>query len=137
VGAADGGSGLPGTGWSTKHGDLRVAHFAGLPAIQVLMLFAFALPRWWSARVRSRVIKLISASYAALFAILIWQALRGQSLAAPDALTLVVLAAWAALTAFDLLNVLRRERHARRVDDAIDLLWTTRADNRAGHRRVA
>jgi hypothetical protein len=137
VGAADGGPGLPGTGWSTKHGDLRVAHFAGLHAIQVLMLFAFVLPRWWSARLRSRVIALMSASYAAFFGILIWQALRGQSLTAPDALTLVVLAVWAALTAFDVLNVLRRERHARRVDDAVDLLGTTRADNRARHRWVA
>ena len=137
VGAPDGGPALPGTGWSSQHGDLRVAHFVGLHALQALMLVALVLPRRWSASLRARVMKLTSASYAALFVILIWQALRGQSLIAPDALTVAVLALWATLTAFDFLNVLRRERHIGRVDDAIYLIGATRADNRGGHRRVA
>ena len=38
-------------------------------------------------------------SYATLFLILIWQALRGQALISPDALTLTALLIWAALTA--------------------------------------
>lgn len=95
VGAPDGGRGLPGTGWSRQHGDLRVAHFVGLHAVQVLPLVALALGRRVRQdRRRVRTTMVAAGSYAGLFVIVLWQALRGQAVAAPDALTLAVLAAW-------------------------------------------
>jgi hypothetical protein len=98
VGAPDGGPGLPGTKWSTEHGDLRVPHFLGLHAMQVLPALSLVLARARRripADERARLVCVAAASYAALMALLLWQALRGQSVVAPDAVMLTALAAWA------------------------------------------
>ena len=100
VGAPDGGPGLPGTGWSVEHGDLRVPHFIGLHALQVLPVIALLLwRRLIEDRRRARLVVVAGGSYAALFLMLIWQALRGQALVSPDTLTVSVFVVWAALTA--------------------------------------
>ena len=100
VGGPDGGAGVPGTGWSAEHGDLRVPHFVGLHGIQVLGLFAvFAGTRISAPRRRARVVIVAAVCYSALFAILLWQALRGQSILQPDTVMLAVLAGWLVATA--------------------------------------
>ena len=100
VGAPDGGLGLPGTGWSVEHGDLRIPHFVGLHAMQILPLLALAVRRRRSDETaRVRVMFVATASYVALFAILLWQALRGQSLVQPDGVTIGVFLLWAILSA--------------------------------------
>jgi hypothetical protein len=99
VGGVDGGPGVPVTGWSREHGDLRVPHFIGLHAIQALALIAVGLQRWRRPEaVRVRAVLAAAASYASLFLLLLWKALRGQSVVAPDAMALASLAIWAAVT---------------------------------------
>jgi hypothetical protein len=100
VGAPDGGTGIPGTGWSAAHGDLRVPHFVGLHALQVLPLFALALRRRrLPADSKIRLTLIAAGSYFALFAILLAQALRGEPVLNPDALTMATLGIWAVVTA--------------------------------------
>lgn len=93
VGVPDGGPGLPLLGWSTVGGDLRIGHFVGLHAMQVLPLLGFALTRaWstrrWSLRQRTQLVWLGGAAYLGATVLVIWQALRGQPLLTPDAVTL-------------------------------------------------
>jgi hypothetical protein len=100
VGAPDGGPGLPVTGWSREHGDLRVAHFVGLHALQILPLLMLALARrGWNEARRVRMAVVVSGSYSTLFALLMWQALRGQSFIRPDMTTLAAIGLWALITA--------------------------------------
>ena len=117
VGAPDGGPGLPGTGWSVQHGDVRIPHFFGLHAMQMLPLLALTLRRRRVAGIaRVRMMLVATASYATLFAILLWQALRGQSLVQPDGGTVAALMAWAILTALG--SWIAATRHAATRDQA-------------------
>jgi hypothetical protein len=115
VGAPDGGPGLPGTGWSTEHGDLRVPHFVGLHATQVLPLVALLLRRRrLSDAVRVRLVLAAALSYGALFAILLTQALRGQPLFGSDALTFSLVGLWACGSLAAVVSSLVHVRPARR-----------------------
>ena len=62
-----------------------------------LIAWLLALRRVENSR-RARLMVVAGGSYAGLFVILIWQALRGQPLIGPDPLTLAVALAWAVLT---------------------------------------
>ncbi|MCO1614611.1 hypothetical protein M8C11_07775 [Micromonospora sp. CPM1] len=116
VGVPDSGPGLPLLGWSTTGGDLRVGHFVGMHALQALPLLAILLDRFLGARLdeltRARLVLVGGAAYAALTLLLTGQALRGQPLLAPDALTLaaagMLVAATAAATTLVLARRTRR-----------------------------
>ncbi|MGO1052047.1 hypothetical protein [Crossiella sp. CA198] len=98
VGVPDGGPGMPLTGWSLTGGDLRIPHFIGIHAMQALPVLALLLgigarrrPRLADPLTRSRLVWLGTGTYAGVIALVTWQALRGQSIAAPDGLTLAAL----------------------------------------------
>ncbi|MFF9015546.1 hypothetical protein ACF09C_21600 [Streptomyces sp. NPDC014870] len=104
VGVPDGGPSMAVTGWSTTGGDLRVAHFFGMHALQLIPLLLLVLvtlaPRFArlrDPRVRLRLTLVASGTYAAVLALLTWQALRGQPLFHPDGTTLAATAAIALL----------------------------------------
>ncbi|MGW4232733.1 hypothetical protein ACWEF9_26210 [Streptomyces sp. NPDC004980] len=106
VGVPDGGPSMPLTGWSTTGGDLRVPHFIGMHALQALPLFLLALialapriARLRDPRVRLRLVLVTSGAYAAVVALVTWQALRGQPLVHPDGATLTAAALIVAATA--------------------------------------
>ncbi|MEB0285766.1 hypothetical protein QN355_04280 [Cryobacterium sp. 10S3] len=93
VGVPDGGPGLPLLGWSTVAGDLRIPHFVGMHALQVIPLTALLLEvlarRVALVRpptVRFRLLAVVIALYVGVLAILTGQALAGESIVRPDAL---------------------------------------------------
>ncbi|GAB1693306.1 hypothetical protein KRM28CT15_51090 [Krasilnikovia sp. M28-CT-15] len=111
VGVPDGGPGLPLVGWSTVGGDLRIGHFVGLHALQVMPLLALLLGRFagrLDGAVQARLMLTAGAAYGGLTVLLTWQALRGQSLVHPDGLTLAAFGALAAVTVAATVAVLHR-----------------------------
>lgn len=76
VGARDGGPGIPLFGWSTVAGDLRIPHFVGLHALQVLPAAVWML----RSRVTKRGIDFLALGYLSLLVLLTFQALIGQSI---------------------------------------------------------
>lgn len=92
VGVEDGGPGLPMVGWSTVGGDVRVPHFVGIHALQALPVVGWLLMvlpvTWLTVRDRARLMILAGLGGLGVVLLLMWQALRGQSVIAPDVMTL-------------------------------------------------
>lgn len=81
VGGADGGPGLPFVNWSTRYGDLRIAHALGLHALQLLPFAGYISGRKFAdARTARGGIFLFTALYLAIVVALYVQAVLGRPL---------------------------------------------------------
>lgn len=74
VGAPDGGAGLPVTNWSKQHGDLRIAHFLGMHALQILPLIGYYLTN------NAKITISMGVLYFLVTTAILIQALNGKSL---------------------------------------------------------
>lgn len=109
VGDPDGGAGMPVTGWRSDAGDLRVGHFVGLHALQVIPVFGVWLQRRrrLGEGQRTALVAVVAGGYLGLTTLVTWQALRAQPLLQPDSLTLGALALLVAACAVAALLVVR------------------------------
>jgi len=117
VGVEDGGAGLPITGWSTEGGDLRIGHFLGIHALQLIPLVALGLillarrfPVLRPEGPRTALVCITAASYGGLVWLVTWQAGRGESLVHPSGTTLLAAGSLLVATMVALLAVLGRAR---------------------------
>jgi hypothetical protein len=88
-------------GWSTEGGDLRVAHFIGLHGLQILPLAGYLINRAshrLGSKHRLALVWLAGLGYFGLILLTFWQAMRGQSIVAPDLLTLAAFASLVIVT---------------------------------------
>jgi hypothetical protein len=79
VGGEMGEDGLAFVNWSRKHGDLRIAHFVGIHALQIVPLVAFAMIKlkWKNAR---SIVNAVTVSYFAVTIYLMVRALMAKPL---------------------------------------------------------
>ena len=126
VGVPDGGPGLPVVNWSTTGGDLRVGHFVGMHALQVLPFVGWFVTRRrrfaknrsakrLTGRQQTALVWTAGGFYLGLTLLLTWQALRAQPLIAPDALTLSVFAVMSTVALLATLIIYGRTRREARV----------------------
>ncbi|GAA2786309.1 hypothetical protein [Saccharopolyspora taberi] len=127
VGVPDGQSALPVTGWNEVGGDLRVPHFVGIHALQVLPLLAIALQamaaRYALLReqsTRTRLVVAVSLGYAGVLAVVSWQAFRGQALFALDGSTVSAVGVVVVATLIAVLAILGKAKGGAEQDRSDD-----------------
>jgi hypothetical protein len=80
VGGKDGGPGLAFVNWSTQHGDLRVAHFFALHALQAFVLAGWAMGK---TPLKAWAQTAATVAFAVVYSGIVWelfeQAVRGEA----------------------------------------------------------
>jgi len=82
VGVADGGNGIPILNWSTKGGDLRIAHFFSIHGLQLIPVLAYILDQKWKTTEKNRIVgvTLFALLYVGLIGFVFYQAKQGMPL---------------------------------------------------------
>jgi hypothetical protein len=83
VGVADGGAGLPFVNWSTQGGDLRIAHFFGLHALQALPIAGYIFHKLSAKKSLSYPVAwtwIFAFAYTSIGVLLLMQAMQGKPL---------------------------------------------------------
>ncbi len=74
VGAVDGSQGIPIVNWSKQYGDLRIAHFFGIHALQLLPIIGYYVCTSKNSIILFSLVYTVAVSYT------LWQALKGLPL---------------------------------------------------------
>jgi hypothetical protein len=121
IGVPDGGPGLPVLGWSTVGGDMRVAHFFGLHALQVLPFLGWLITRSKRRRAflndkhRLALVWITGLAYTEVLVLLAWQASRGESVIHPDGTIQSLAGALISATAIAIWAVIREALSEHRI----------------------
>ena len=109
VGVPDGGEGLSFLNWSTQGGDLRIGHFIGMHALQVIPFLGWLVirRRRLGRGQQTALVWTGAAGYLGITLLVTWQALRAQSIIQPDALTMGVFGSIVALVVLGTLSIVR------------------------------
>ena len=116
IGVPDGGPGLPVLGWSTVGGDMRVAHFFGLHALQILPFLGWLITRnkrrraFLNDKHRLALVWIAGLAYTGVLVLLAGQALSGESVTHPDGTILSLAGALISATAIAIWAVIRGAR---------------------------
>ena len=126
IGVPDGGPGLPLVGWSTVGGDMRVAHFVGLHALQVLPFLGWLITRKRNRPLlnddhRLALVWITASVYASIVVLLMCQALRGESVIHPDKTILLFAGIVIAVAAVAVLSVIRQALGQRRMQGQTEI----------------
>jgi hypothetical protein len=80
VGGEDGGQGLKWLGWSTRHGDLRIAHFMGIHGLQAIPLAGFLFEQWLNSSLSLALTLVFSSAYTFICVAVYRRAIKGLPL---------------------------------------------------------